>query len=51
MSMFNQQAADPESGSFLLTMRLCLLLVGNSHEGLKREPNQIVSMLWLKMIS
>ena len=29
MYMIKQQAADPQSGSFLLTMQLCLLLVGH----------------------
>ena len=33
MSMVKQQAANPQSGSFLLTMQLRLLLVGNSHGG------------------
>ena len=39
--MVKQQAADLQSGSFLLTMRLYLLIVAY----------QLVSMLWLKMKS
>ena len=41
MYMAKKQAADLQSGSFLLTTRLCLLIVAC----------QLVSMLWLKMAS
>ena len=46
MYMVKQQAADPQSGSLLLTVRLCLLLAGNNHGGLKRKPYQLVSILY-----
>ena len=49
MRMVKQQAAGPQPGSFLLTMRLCLLLVGKAMGRMKREPYQLVSIHWLKM--
>ena len=58
MCMVKQQAAGPQPGLFLLTIRLRLLLVGNSKYKtslviamgrMKREPYQLVPIHWLKM--